>query len=247
MNGIPWSEKENAFLIENAGKLSLEQIAKKLGRPFRYTEVKAGELGVANGKLLSALYTSNQFSKVMGVASSTIGRWTDLGLKYRWKKYRTSFEFKMIDIEDFYKWGESHQDLLDTRKIKVDNLGNEPGWLKEKRKKDAAQPIKRNQLWSKNEELLLVALFDAGVSKEDIATRLSRTVSGIDRKISDLKALGYLAIAPKGDFYTEAQTKTLLEYKAQGLSYRQIGLKTGRTKGGVAKKVEQLRKAGVAV
>ena len=198
--------------------------------------------------MLSTMYTLNHFAKILRVASSTICRWTDdMGLKYRWKKYRTSFKFKMIGIEDFYRWGMEHQDLLDTRKFRVDNLGNEPAWLKEKRKKDAALPGKHTQLWTKDEELQLVALYDAGVSKADMATRLGRTVSGVQRKISRLKDSGYLAISPKGDFYTDIQTKALLEYRTQGLSYRQIGQKTGRTKSGIAKKLEQLRKVGVMV
>jgi len=246
--GSRWTEEEICFLIENTGKLSLEQIAKKLGRTYGSTSKKADELGVANGKMLSTLYTSNQLGKVLGVASSTIGRWTDgLGLKYRWKKYRTTFKFKMIDLEDFYHWGESHQDIIDTRKFKVENLGTEPAWLKEKRKRDAEQPGKHTQFWTKDEELLLVALYDAGVSKEDIAIRLFRTESGVQRKSDRLKASGYLGIKPKGEFYTAGQTATLLKYRSQGMSYRQIGLKTGRSKAGVAKKIEQLRRVGLAI
>lgn len=246
--GSQWTEEEISFLIENTGKLSLEQIARKLGRSYCSTVAKADKHGVANGKMLSTLYTSNQLSKVLGVACSTISRWTiDMGLKYRWKRYRTTFRFKMIGIEDFYQWGESHQDIIDTRKIRADNLGNEPDWLKEKRKRDAAQPGKHTQLWTKAEEQQLIAMYDAGVCKEDVALRLGRTESGVQRKADRLKASGYLAIDIKGDFYTDMQTKALLEYRAQGMTYREIGQITGRSKGSICKKIEQLRKVGVLV
>lgn len=148
--GTKWTDDEIEILIDNAGKLSLEQIAKKLGRSYSSTVAKADEHGVANGKLISRLYTSNQLARVLGVASSTVGTWTEsMGLKYRWKRYRTSYQFKMIDIGDFYKWGEEHQDSLDTRKFKVPNLSSEPEWLKEKRKTDFMLPTNYKKFWTR--------------------------------------------------------------------------------------------------
>ncbi len=243
--GTRWSDEEIEFLIRNAGKLSIEQIAKKLGRPYSSTAAKADEHGVANGKLLSRLFTANQLAKVLGVAASTICTWTDrMGLKYRWKRYRTSYQFKMIDINDFYEWGEEHQDSLDTRKFKAPNLGNEPEWLRQKRKSDALLPKKYNKPWARQEEQQLILFYELGISKIDIASRLNRTESGVQRKIDRLKALGELGIDKRGEFYTKTEVERLLALKEQGFTNKQIGQKLGRSKASVSHKYNKLKKDG---
>lgn len=243
--GSRWSETEILYLLNNAGKKSLEQIARKLGRSYAYTVVKAGELGVANGKLISPLYTANQLAKVLGVASSTVINWTeDQGLPFKWVKLRKSFSYKMIDMSDFYQWAESRQDQIDTRKFKVTNLGKEPSWLIAKRKQDSVKPRAYARPWTIEDEQRLVALVSAGTSKKEIACLLQRSEFGIQRKVDRLKIRGDLPIDKRGEFYTESEERLLLKCKARGMTGKEIAIKLRRSEDSVHQKYRMMVLSG---
>jgi biotin operon repressor len=244
-HGSKWTDAEVNYLIENAGKKSLEQISQKLGRPYKSTVKKAAEFNLANGKLITVLFTASQLARVLGVAVSTVVNWTELmSLPFKWIKYRTSFQFKMINMVDFYEWAEAHQDILDTRKFKVPNLGNEPDWLREKRKHDAKLPKAYNRVWRRDEEQRLISLVNARVGKSEIGKLLNRSESGIQSKINRLKALGDLPIDKRGEFYSSSEEKMLLELKNQGLTANQIAQKLKRSKYSVHQKYRHLKMAG---
>lgn len=42
----------------------------------------------------------------------------------------------MIRIDDFWKWAEKHQDLLDFSNYELNMLGAEPSWVPVKRRRD---------------------------------------------------------------------------------------------------------------
>lgn len=85
-------------------------------------------------------------------------------------------------------------------------------------------------------------MYESGISKSDIASRLNRTESGIQRKIDKLKSLGKLGINKRGEFYTETEIKKLLALKKQGFTNKQIGQKLGRSKTSISHKYNQLIK-----
>ncbi|MBB6219016.1 transposase [Anaerosolibacter carboniphilus] len=245
--GSRWTQEEVEYLIEKAGSMSLEAIAKRLKRPFASTVAKADELGVANGKMLSHKFTLNQFSKMVGVAASTVCSWTEMGLEYEIKKFRTTFEFKMIDIRDFYTWGEQHQDILDTRKFKLNDFGNEPEWLKNKRRADRDRPPNYTKLWAKEEEAQLISYHESGLRKEAIAELLGRSISGIQRKMDRLKIQGLLPIDPKGEFYTQTEIQKIIQLRRDGMTFSQIGKKICRSKSSVWHKYRELQERGLVI
>ena len=61
-------------------------------------------------------------------------RLIDNGLPVKEKKVRRC-KFKVVDIEDFWKWAEQNKSLLNFSKMQPYCFGAEPDWVKVKRER----------------------------------------------------------------------------------------------------------------
>ena len=82
-----WSKYEDAYLLEQVSKnVSVDYIARKLGRTSTGVYTRMYKLGVANRKDNIGMYTVNEISKLICIDNKTIIKWEKLGLKLHKKK-----------------------------------------------------------------------------------------------------------------------------------------------------------------
>ena len=113
-------------------------------------------------------------------------------------------------------------------------------------------PIKRRnaeapkQLWTKADDRLLKGLVLEGKTPEEIAEKLWRTVRSVQQRISRKKLKRQKKKKEAQPFnyfpWSEADKKTILELRAEGLSYKEVGGRVGRTASSIANAVRKLQK-----
>ena len=186
-----WSEEEIQYLKNNWGVLSIPALAKNLNRPVGGIKVKAYRIGLEQHLYSGGKVTLNLVIKNLGYNSYT---WmTKQFLKYGCpiqNKKVNNRSFKVIDIDEFWKWAKDNQDILNFRYFEENSLGLEPEWVKNKRKQDKLnlKKLNKNKLWTSEEEALLIAkLKSYRYTCTELAKEFNRTEASILRKISKMK------------------------------------------------------------
>lgn len=177
-----WSEEEIDFLSESWGQQSIKRIAGKLKRSEKAVMLMASRLKL--GAFLDAgdYITFNQLLKELGIGESyKITSWVkQKDFPIRRKKVVNSF-FLIVKIDEFWKWAEEHIYLIDFSKLEENVLGEEPEWVKVKRKLD----IRRKELintksWTKSEDNMLKNLLQKQCyTYYDMQIKLRRTAGAI--------------------------------------------------------------------
>lgn len=136
--GKIWSELELNFLEKQWGKINKLTICKRLGRTKSAIEKKATHLNL--GPCTEAnleLMTVYKASQILGIDRRKILSWNK---KHELKIHSINLlghkKTNMVNIEEFFEWLESHQELWDASKIERYGFGIEPEWLKNKIKQD---------------------------------------------------------------------------------------------------------------
>lgn len=184
-----WSKKEEEYLIDKWGTISIPAIARKLQRTENAVTQKAQRLNLG-AFLESGEYISlNQLCKALGI-----------DYKYKmisWVKKRSfpihtkrvkNNSFQVVYIKEFWKWAEKNQSFLDFSKFEENAIGQEPGWVKEKRKHDyrVNREYKKSP-WTPTEDARLIKLLkDYRYNYSDMSRMMQRTAGGIQRRIVDM-------------------------------------------------------------
>lgn len=138
--------------------------------------------------------------------------------------------YKMIDIDDFWRWGEKHKNLLDFSGFEKNSLGLEPAWVEEKRQADYKKfqnGGKRPWTQAEDDKLrYLLTLFR--YTYDELSKELQRSEAAIKRRIYDLN-LKERPVRKKAEFWTEDQTRLLSEMYNRGWSFEEISKKIGKT------------------
>ena len=238
-----WTEKDICFLCEQWGILSVNSIAKHLGRTVTGVSLKAKECGLGCQRENSDMILAYSLFKELGITNGwQSDRILRAGLRYRVKKYRNR-PFRMIHIEDFWEFAEKNPKWFDFSKLEENALGAEPEWVKVKRKEDFAHSLtalKNKTLWSKSEEQLLKDLVNMHYTLEEIANRLRRSVPAIRSRMFTLG----LKIKPADKINKKAWNETKIEIMQQmiedGKSYREIANAIGKTEDAIRSKARRL-------
>lgn len=240
-----WTQGERDCLRENWGEMSVRGIAKKLNRTETAVTIQAKRLGLGSPYMTTCL-TANQAAKILGIDNHTI---TDYwiprcGLRARTRAMRKQ-KMWQICIGELTKWLKNNQDKWDSRKVELYALGQEPGWLKQKRRADMSLPAKRFQKWTKDEESMLTNYYCMGKTQREIGRILGRTESGVQRKISRLKEKGLLEKDKILCHWSDEEVEMLLEFEKQGMSDIEIAWELGREVDHIRDKRRRLRKEGI--
>lgn len=133
-----WTEKEEAYLQDKWGTVSIKGLSKALGRSENAIIVRAQRLGcgahlagdtrISLNQLMLAIYGKN----MLGYTSDRLIRY---GLPVKWHVVKKN-RFRVIDIDAFWKWAEDNKSLLDFSRFEKYSLGAEPDWVDVKRKAD---------------------------------------------------------------------------------------------------------------
>ena len=162
-----WTDKEEAYLQDKWGTVSIKGLSKALGRSENAIIVRAKRLGcgahlagdtrISLNQLMLAIYGKN----MLGYTSDKLIRH---GLPVKWHVVRKN-RFRVIDIDVFWKWAEDNKSILDFSRFEKYGLGAEPDWVDVKRKADYKKLQlhgQHNAAWTKTEDDKLRYLLSKG-------------------------------------------------------------------------------------
>lgn len=227
----PWSSQELETLEEMWGNFAVPTISKHLGRSPNAIITKARKIGLGafldNGDYVSF----NQVLKCFGIEdySYTSVNWIkNKGFPVQYKKVNKS-RFKVVKIENFWKWAKNNIDLIDFSRFQKNTLGEEPEWVNDIRKihEDMASSFTRNTPWTPYEIERLKFLSKRGYTMFEISKDIRRTEGSIKRKMYDL----YIETCSRSSKkkWSEEEKTELKQYILNDLPYEIISQKLDRS------------------
>jgi hypothetical protein len=232
--GRKWTQEEYDYLQDKWGTVSLKTIAKKLGRSENAVLIKVGKLGLGPFLENGEYVTFNQLLHALGIRGSynykNISWIQNRGFPIQTKKVRNS-SFRVVRLEDWWKWAEENQNFLDFSRFEENALGIEPDWVKEKRKKDfeLRQQYKRTP-WTSIEDKQLERLINQyKYTYAEISKMMRRTEGAIQRRCNDLGLKGRPLRESPHSKWEDWQLKKLDELIDGGVSYEHMSEVIGKS------------------
>lgn len=168
-----WTEKEEAYLQDKWGTVSIKGLSKALGRSENAIIVRAQRLGcgahlagdtrISLNQLMLAIYGKN----MLGYTSDRLIRY---GLPVKWHVVKRS-RFRVIDIDAFWKWAEDNKSILDFSRFEKYGLGAEPDWVDVKRKADYKKLQLHGQHKTSTDELCIINSVNAAIALGEATAR----------------------------------------------------------------------------
>ena len=241
-----WTQEEIDYLQENYGKISIPSLAKNLGKSVNAIKVMRDRLGLGAFLMNGEYISLNQLTlAVTGGAKSyryQMVSWVkNRGLPVHTKKVENC-SFRVVYLEEFWKWAEQNRSFLDFSKMEPLILGEEPPWVAEQRMKDAwAFAHQRKDPWATEEDSRLrMLLRQHKYGYKELSEILHRSAGAIQRRVLDLgikerpvKADGH----SEGAKWTEKTYAILADGIRSGDSYADIGAKLGKSEKAIRGKV----------
>lgn len=177
-----YTDDEHIFIQSNWGYMSVYAISKKLNRRpgaiVRYAENYGLGGCYAGGCYLSTYEVAEMFN----VNASTVRNyWIK---KYNLKSNSTPLLKRPIHrilLDDLIQWCKNNQNKWSSVNLELYALGEEPRWLKLKRKKDNASTIRKKK-WTKKEDDYLLMMFYNNFTIKEIAAKLERTEPSVAQR-----------------------------------------------------------------
>lgn len=238
-----WTKEEEHYLQDKWGTLSVQGIANKLGRSENAIVVRAQRMNLGAHLMGSHKVSVNQLMKTIQGGKQqgnwTRDRWIRHGLPVTRQKVKTS-SFLMIDLDDFWKWAEDNQEIINLSLLEENSLGAEPEWAKKKRRIDIKEKFKKTP-WTESEDRRLKQLLEQYQhTYADLCRILKRTEGAIKRRINTL-GLKERPLRKYNRHWTEEETDTLLELRAKGHGWEHIGQQLKRSGSACRGKFERLQ------
>jgi len=245
-----WTTEEKQYLEEHWGQTSLKTVARNLGRSEDAVLVMKNRMGLgaflANGDYVSY---SQLLMAVYGIdnAQSAYRENRKRGGGFPIRKKRVGdCSFKVVYLDDFWKWAEENKRLLDFTKLEENVLGAEPDWAKRKRRIDHECKVKTDP-WTPAEDAKLRRLI--GQYKHTytgIAVELRRSEGGVKRRLCSLGIPGR-PLKAENRPWTDEETRILVAMYDDGYSFERIGAKLNRTGLCCRGKLERIQNPGYFV
>lgn len=230
-----WTKQEEAYLIENWGTISVGTIAKNLNRSENAVIVRKCRLGL--GKFLEGgeYITWNQLQIAL------CGKQTSSSYKMiSWVRNRNfpihtkrvnNNSFKIVYLDEWWIWAEKNQDLLDFSKFEENILGEEPQWVKRKRRHDVEKSYKYIMTpWTKVEdEKLIFFVKKQKYTYNDLSKMMRRTNGAIQRRLCDLGVKERPVKADNHTRWTDEALYKLEELIKSGYGYDLIAEEIGKS------------------
>ena len=181
----PWTLQEELYLEKMYYKRSSEYIASKLNRTIYSVRRKAQNLSlnIFQGEEVYVKTISNCFN----VDSSVIKRWINqFELPCR-KTLRGENEFISINIETFWKWAFTHQDIIPWNKYDYLSLLPQPNWVDDTIKKYKARLKNHCKPITYYDKSTVARMLRQKYNYNDIALELGRTISSVKHISNDIK------------------------------------------------------------
>lgn len=223
-----WTEEEINYLEDKWGEISIPYMAKKLNRSVNAIKVRAQRIGLTRHIHNGEYITFNQLLVAIGMGETYVRtKFENNGIPIKLKA-SIKKKYKVIYIEDFWKWAEQHKNLLNFKNFEPGALGwPEPSWVDIKRQSDKAKAnSKKTTPWTTEEDKKLEWLlnqFKYGYA--DIARIMQRTEGAIKRRCCDLNLKVRPIKAENHRKWEEWETNILLDMHNKGYTYEDISRK----------------------
>lgn len=244
MQNKTWTQDEIDYLCEKWGVQSGTSIAKHLGRSVNAVKVKVQRLHLgafsAGGGYVSLLELMQAIGGKRHSHCYSLMRLIEAGLPYRKKKIWNQ-SIKVISIDDFWKWAQEHQKLLDFSHFEEGALGAEPAWVRKKRRIDTACTIPKRKWTPEEDDHLKAMLREHRYNFKQLAAALNRSEPAIKRRIYDLKLKDW-PVRQKPLDWTEKEIEILCRLIGEGYSYEYAAKTLHRTASACRGKYENIVK-----
>ena len=217
--GPDWTDEEVNLMQDLWGTYTIPQIAKRLNRSVHAVKVKSTRLGLGRFVNSSQYLTANQVANLLHVDIHAVTDvWIPNGLRFKWKAPAGGRKFRHIRMEDLTEWLRNNPDRWDSRRVELFALGQEPDWLKEKRKADILLPANRRKKWTPEEDARLVALFRrGGKTYAEIGQEMNRSAESVERRVSRLDVWGTGKYIGQDPWKEKREKKAASEKKLLGI------------------------------
>ncbi|MCB2300373.1 hypothetical protein [Clostridium tagluense] len=247
MGALGYSVEDSQYIEDNWGVMSITTIAKNLNRPVGGIVDRKDSLGLgsflSNGEYISI----NQFFIAIGRRTGyadTLTHWVKKGFPLKTKKVLNN-SFKIIYLNDFWKWAKEYRMHIDFNKFKENVLGAEPTWVKDQRRADIEFSKYKLTPWTNTQDNHLKSLLKLyKYTYKALSLSIFRTEGAIKRRMVELKINERpLREIPHG-VWSEEQIKIVIEMYNKG--YRGEVIKEYINKSGQAinGKIERLIRDG---
>lgn len=238
-----WTKEEVEYLKEKWRNVSIPILAKKLNRSVNAVKLKAGRLNLGPMLENGAYVTLNQLAIALtgkNFSSYCKKSWIEnRGMPVHNKKVIKN-TFKIVYLDEFWKWAEKNRSFLDFSKMETLTLGKEPEWVNEQRKKDyTSNALQRKDKWTPYEDdKLRYLLKQQKYGYAEVAEILHRSEGAIQRRCADL---GIRERPVKADICGNLWTDDMYRIIAKGIkngdSYSLIANRIGKSEKAVRGKV----------
>ena len=238
-----WTKEEVEYIKEKGGNVSIPILAKKLNRSVNAVKLKAGRLNLGPMLENGAYVTLNQLAIALtgkNFSSYCKKSWIEnRGMPVHNKKVIKN-TFKIVYLDEFWKWAEKNRSFLDFSKMETLTLGKEPEWVNEQRKKDyTSNALQRKDKWTPYEDdKLQYLLKQQKYGYAEVAEILHRSEGAIQRRCADL---GIRERPVKADICGNLWTDDMYRIIAKGIkngdSYSLIANRIGKSEKAVRGKV----------
>lgn len=238
-----WTKEEVEYFKEKWGNVSIPILAKKLNRSVNAVKLKAGRLNLGPMLENGAYVTLNQLAIALtgGNFSSYCKKsWIEnRGMPVHSKKVIKN-TFKIVYLDEFWKWAEKNRSFLDFSKMEPLTLGKEPAWVNEQRKKDyKSNALQRKDRWMPYEDdKLRYLLKQQKYGYAEVAEILHRSEGAIQRRCTDLGIRERPVKADiGGNLWTDDMYRIITKGIKNGDSYSLIANRIGKSEKAVRGKV----------
>lgn len=237
-----WAEEEIEFLRENWGKMTPETIARRLGRTVEAIDVKAKRLKLGP-TYNPGCFTKYELCKLLRVDHRKITRWVKAGLlratiaptTSRRSKRRNILQVKPEDLEQFLR---ENPELWDSRKA-----GDIVAAIREK--EHLAEKIKLQRVEGKKKRHIPEYLKPAFAKfVAEVAWKAVDRIKEARQKnkwLEEKRRQDQERYLPRQGFrWTEEEDRELRRLFKQGLTYREIGERLGRSRVAVGHRLTRI-------
>ncbi|WP_416145264.1 hypothetical protein [Planococcus koreensis] len=178
--GKKWTIEEEDKIIELWGETSIKKLSKSLMRTERAIITRAKELGLTLRQVKEQVdgISVSELAKLLGVTLAKVNNWiAKHGLPLREWSVSSKVTTKYINLDDFWKWAENHQEQLYTKLFDKHALGAEPKWMEGKRKLDLDK-------WTTFDTEVLKELNEDKVNLKEIAYYFSCSVAEVKSEVN---------------------------------------------------------------
>lgn len=240
-----WTRKEDDYLEENWGTISVPGMAAKLNRSRIAIKERASKKGLGRFLESGEYITLHQLE--MALSGREVGggythiSWGEKrGLPVH-TKLRDQQRVRVVYLSEFWAWAEKNRAYIDFSKMQPLALGEEPPWVTEQRAKDARSfPLQQKRPWLPDEDALLIDLLKMHkYTWPEVSERLRRSEGAIQRRCTDLglKERPLRASTATDRPWDDEAFKILADGIRAGDSYAVIGHRLGKSEKAVRGKV----------